>query len=172
MIQAALNGATKQAQTMRVPLNSAIIKASTSVKTGADAVRDWFLSLQTHPKRYQFETHAGFAFTNGNFGEIGSQFQTYEKFYGQKLTLNFELTKIGAHNFNFRLKNTGLPFWGAFIIEPGEDQHCTLHLQVGGLNSWGQLLLQLPLLHTAVQKQIQGEVAHIKASIEALGPPR
>lgn len=150
-------------------MGRAILQASTSINASAAQARQWFLSLKAHPERYQFETHAGFAFTKGNFGEIGARFQTWEQFRGLKINLHFELTETSESHFRFRLLRPPLPVWCAFrLIEETADDTTNLHLEAGGTTSLGQWFLQLPLVKKTIQKQIQSEVDHIKDSMEAI----
>ena len=151
-------------------MESAVIKAEATVHVSVAQARQWFMELETHPERYQFETHAGFAFTQGNFGEIGARFQTREQFYGLKLTLCFELTEVGDKHFRFRLICPALPVWGAFAIEEAPGDNTSLNLTIGGTTRLGVWWLRLPLVRGAVQGQIRGEVEHIKASMEAIYP--
>ena len=144
------------------------IKAEETVYVSIAQARQWFLELERHPERYQSETHAGFAFTQGNFGEIGARFQTWEQFYGLKLTLRFELTEVDDKHFRFRLICPALPVWGAFAIEEAPGDNTSFSLTIGGTTRLGAWLLQLPLVRGAVQGQIRGEVEHIKASMEAI----
>jgi hypothetical protein len=143
------------------------VRAETTVNVGVPHARRWFLELETHPERYQFETHAGFAFSQGNFGEIGARFQTWEQFHGLKINLHFELTATSDYHFQFRLLRPPLPIWGAFFIEKASDNTTNLRLEVGGTTTVGWCLLKFPLIRKAVQRQIQGEVGHIKTSMEA-----
>jgi hypothetical protein len=145
-----------------------IIRASTQVLvSGADA-RQWFLDLETHPERYQFETHAGFALSKGSFGEIGARFQTWERFFGLTLNLHFELTETGGSHFRFRLIRPPLPIWCAFAIEENAESGVDLSLEAGGTNRTGAWFLRLPGVRPVVQQQITSEIEHIKASMEAL----
>jgi len=147
---------------------SAIIEAARTVRVPADQARQWFLDLETHPERYRLETHGGFAFTQGNFGEVGARFQTWERFYGVRLSLHFELTELGERDFRFRLIRPALPIWGAFAIEDAPGDAVRLCLRIGGLTRLGARLLRLPLIRGAVRRQINREVAHVKASMETL----
>jgi len=151
-------------------MESAIIKAEEKVHVRIARARQWFVELETHPERYQFTTHAGFTFVQGNFGEIGARFQTWEQFYGLKLRLCFELTEVGDAHFRFRLIRPALPVWGAFAIEEAPGDNTSLSLEIGGTTWPGTWLLQLPLVRDAVRQQIRGEVEHIKASMEATYP--
>ena len=151
-------------------MEPAIIKAEETVNVSVAQARQWFMELETHPERYQFETHAGFAFTQGNFGEIGARFQTQEQFYGLKLTLCFELTEVGDKHVHFWLIRPALPVWGAFVIQKAPGDNTNLSLEIGGASHLGAWLLRLPLVRGAVQRQIRGEVEHIKASMEAIYP--
>jgi hypothetical protein len=147
---------------------AAIIRADTSIDVSAAQARQWFLDLETHPERYQFETHAGFAFTAGNFGQIGARFQTWEQFHGLRANLHFELTETSDHYFRFQLLRPPLPIWCAFrIIEKGIDA-TSLRLEAGGTAPLGAWLLRLPLIKGTIRRQIQAEVDHIKASMEAI----
>jgi hypothetical protein len=56
------------------------LEASTIIKVGPDKARAWFLALSEHPEWYQFESHAGFTFTKGEFGEPGARFHTERAF--------------------------------------------------------------------------------------------
>ena len=148
-------------------MESAVIKAEATLDVSIAQARQWFMELERFPERYQFETHAGFAFVQGNFGEIGARFQTREQFYGLKLTLRFELTEVGDRYFRFRLIRPALPVWGAFVIGEAPGDSTNLSLEIGGITPLGAWFLQLPLVREAVQGQIRGEVEHIKASMEA-----
>ena len=150
-------------------MEPAVLQAITSVKISTTQARQWFLSLKAHPERYQFETHAGFAFTKGNFGEIGARFQTWEQFRGLGINLHFELTETSVSHFRFRLLRPPLPIWCAFrLIEETSDNTTNLHLEAGGTTSLGLWFLRLPLIKRTIQKQIQSEVDHIKDSMEAV----
>jgi hypothetical protein len=151
-------------------MESVVIKAGATVYVRIAQARQWFLELETHPERYQFETHAGFAFVQGGFGEIGARFQTWEQFYGLKLVLCFELTGAGDMHFRFRLVRPALPVWGAFVIEEMPSNNTSLSLEIGGTTRLGACFLWLPPVRGAVRRQIHGEVEHIKASMEAIYP--
>jgi hypothetical protein len=143
----------------------AMVTAETLVQVDAAAVRRWFLELETHPERYRFETHAGFIFTRGSFGEIGARFQTREQFCGLPLTLSFELTGVEDIRFRFRLTRPPLPVWGAFTIEAAGDETTALCLAIGGTTRLGTWFLRFPPVRSAVRRQIRSEVEHIKASM-------
>jgi hypothetical protein len=151
-------------------MESVVIKAKATVDVRMAQARQWFLELETHPERYRFETHAGFAFTQGGFGEIGARFQTWERFCGLRLVLRFELTEVGDAHFRFRLVRPALPVWGAFVIEEMPSHNTSLSLEIGGTTRLGAWFLWLPLVRGAVRRQIHGEVEHIKASMEAIYP--
>lgn len=151
-------------------MESAVIKAEETIQVSIARARQWFMELGVHPERYQFETHAGFAFIQGDFGEIGARFQTWEWFYGLKLTLCFELTEVGDTHFRFRLIRPALPIWGAFTIEEAPGDTTNLGLEIGAKSRLGAWLLRLPLVRRAVRRQISGEVEHIRASMEAIYP--
>ncbi len=150
-------------------MEGAIVQAAAQVNISTSQARQWFLDLRTHPERYQFETHAGFAFTQGNFGEVGARFQTWERFHGLSANLHFELTQTGKSHFRFRLLRPSLPIWCAFrLIERTSDNTTHLRLEVGATTSLGSCFLRLPLIRGTIQRQIQSEVDHIKASMEAV----
>ena len=148
-------------------MERAILTTQTTIQASIGQARRWFSELQTHPERYRFETHSGFAFTQGNFGEIGSHFQTQEQFCGLKLTLCFELTGVEDTHFRFRLTSPSLPIWGAFTLEEAGDEATELRLSIGGTARLGKCFLRLPLIRGAIQRQIHSEVEHIKVSMEA-----
>jgi hypothetical protein len=148
-----------------------VIRAQTSIAVSLNEARQWFLDLEKHPERYQFATHAGFRFVQGDFGEVGARFETQERFHGLRLTLRFELSDVEATSFRFRLLQPPLPIWGAFVIEPRDsdtgDQtdSIILYLDVGSTTRLGRRILNLPLVKDAIQRQTQAEVEHIKASL-------
>jgi hypothetical protein len=145
----------------------AMVTAETLVQVDAAAARRWFLELETHPERYRFETHAGFTFTRGNFGEIGARFETREQFCGLPLTLSFELTGVEDTRFRFRLTRPPLPVWGAFTIEEAGGETTLLRLAIGGTTRPGAWFLRFPPIRSAVRRQIRSEVEHIKASMSS-----
>jgi hypothetical protein len=149
-------------------MERAILQASTSVNVHTAQARQWFLDLETHPERYEFETHAGFAFTQGNFGQIGARFQTWEQFHGLEINLHFELTKTGESHFRFRLLRPPLPIWCVFRLIKKPDETTSLHLDVGATSRLGLCFLQFPLIKGTIQRQIQSEVDHIKVSMETV----
>jgi hypothetical protein len=144
-----------------------LLEARDTVSADPDHVRQWFRELDAHPERYQFDTHAGFVFTSGTFGQVGSRFRTRERFYGLPITLYFELTEIGEDRFTFRLTRPALPVWGAFLIQRAAENTTALSLVVGESARQAAWFLRLPLIGAAVQRQIRGEIAHIKSSIES-----
>jgi len=151
-------------------MEPAVIKAEATVHVRIAQARRWFMELERYPERYQFETHAGFAFTQGRFGEVGARFQTWEQFYGLELKLCFELTDVADTHFRFRLIRPALAVWGAFVIGEAPGGNTNLSLEIGGTTRLGVWLLQLPLVGGIVQRQIRGEVEHIRASMEATYP--
>jgi hypothetical protein len=150
-------------------MESQVIATQVPVQVSTAHARRWFLELEAHPERYQFETHAGFAFTRGNFGQAGARFQTRERFCGLRLTLGFELTEVNDARFRFRLIRPPLPVWGAFAIEEAGAGATDLRLAIGGTTRLGAGLLRLPLVRGAIRQQIRGEVEHIKISMETTG---
>jgi hypothetical protein len=153
---------------MREHTQSLAIQAETTVNIDIAQARRWFLELETYPERYQFKTHAGFAFDEGQFGQVGARFHTRERFYGLRLTLHFEVVESHDEVFRFHLVRPPLPVWGAFVIEAADDGITNLCLEVGGTTRLGLWFLRLPLVKGAIQRQIRGEVRHIKASMEKI----
>ncbi len=145
---------------------TAAVEAQTPVEVSPEAARQWFLELKEHPERYQFDTHAGFTFTQGDFGEVGARFETQERFYGLRLTLRFELTEVGESEVRFRVLRPPAPVWGAFILEAEGFQKTLLTLRIGSENRAGAAFLNLPLVRGAIQRQIQAEVENIRDSME------
>ena len=149
-------------------MESGIITAQKTVRVSIAQARQWFLELEAHPERYRFETHAGFAFDEGSgrgFGEVGARFETRERFYGLPLVLRFELTAVNDDHFRFRLIRPALPVWGAFVLDEADSDTTDLYLTIGGTSWLGALLLRLPLIQSAVRRQIRGEVEHIAESM-------
>jgi hypothetical protein len=128
----------------------------------------WFLELGEHPERYVLDTHAGFEFTQGAFGQSGARFVTWERFYGLKLTLHFELLEVGDRSFRFRLVRPPLPVYGAYEIEETEEGTVYLVLWIEGTTSLGTWFLRCPLVRKAIERQIRNEVEHVKTSMESL----
>lgn len=145
-----------------------VLTAQALVHAPSDGVRRWFLSLQEEPERYQFDTHAGFEFVEGDFGEIGARFKTLEEFLFLRLELLFELTEVSESEFSFRLvRPMSLRIWGRFDIEGAGKQKTWLSLNIGSETRVGQLILRCYPVAAAVRRQIQREVRHIKTSIES-----
>jgi hypothetical protein len=150
-------------------MRRAILSATTVVEISAEQAREWFLSLEKHPERYQFDTHEGFEFAEGSFGEIGARFTTREKFLFLKLKLLFELTDVGASCFWFHLiRPRWLAVWGLFNIDDEGQGNTLLSLSIGSESRLGQLMLRSSPVATAVQGQIHREVEHVKRSMERL----
>lgn len=146
-----------------------VLVAQTQVDTTLQQAKQWFLELSDHPERYEFESHQGFTFTRGAFGEVGARFETREQFMGVTQTLKFALTAVGEHQFAFELKQPLTGIWGRFVLreKPVSKTPTTeLRLEIGGRTKSKRLLLQAPLISQAVRSQIQSEVTHIKRSIE------
>ena len=151
---------------------SAIIQAAVEVDVSIDEGRQWFLELETHPERYQLDTHAGFVFVHGRFGEIGARFRTRERFCGLGVSLLFELTEVWESRFRFRLVRPALPIWGAFSVAPASADRAIVELAIGGTSVLGAWLLRLPLVGSVIRQQIRREVSHIRDSMEARYPSR
>ncbi len=150
-------------------MNDPVLIAKALVRVPVDFATAWFLALADHPERYAFESHAGFVFTQGEFGEPGARFQTEERFAGLvKLVLKFELTEVEDHRFIFSLLSPARDVWGYFELEPASPNSTHLRLAVGSHRSFQRRLLGLPPVRGAVQHQIEGEVAHISRSMVSL----
>ena len=145
-----------------------VLEAKLAVAVSVSQARQWFLDLEAHPERYTLKTHAGFAFTQGSFGQKGSRFVTWERFYGLRLALYFDLTEVGEQHFRFDLLRSPFPVWGVYAIEDAGEGTIDLALRVGGTSSSGEWFLRCPFVRRAVNRQIHAEVAHVKASMEAL----
>ncbi len=142
------------------------LRAKARVNISKERARQWFLELETHPERYEFATHAGFEFIDGNFGEIGAQFQTEEKFIGLRIRLRFELTDVSDDQFNFQVLRPSLPIWGTFSLERVSEHQANVYLDIGSDRPVGRFVLNLPLISLAIRRQIQREIDHIKSSME------
>ena len=147
---------------------SVVLEARSEVSASAAQARQWFLDLQEYPERYVMNTHAGFSFTRGGFGQSGSRFVTWERFYGYKLALHFELLEVEQQRFFFLLRWPPLPIWGAFVIEERDQNRASLALQIGGTALAGEWFLKCPLVRGAIGQQIRREVGHVKGSMEVL----
>jgi hypothetical protein len=145
-----------------------VLKAETTIDVPINEARAWFLSLNRHPERYQFESHKGFTFTEGEFGEPGARFQTEELFHGIKITLKFKLTEVAERRFTFVLQSPIKGIWGYFELETLGETRTRLLLAIGSDSKARRMMLKAPLIRSAVQQQIQSEVDHIKTSMESL----
>ncbi len=144
-----------------------MLSAQTEVKVTLAQARAWFLSLKIYPERYQFATHEGFEFIHGDFGEVGARFKTREKFFFLRLELPFELTGVDENAFQFRLlRLSQLRVWGVFSIHKVGEEAVRLSLDIGSGTGLGRWLLRFYPVAAAVQRQIEGEVRHIRASME------
>ncbi len=148
-------------------MRKAILSVQADADVPVEAARDWFLSLEDHPERYTFETHEGFEFEEGGFGEVGARFRTRETFLFLKLELLFELGKVEENAFWFwLLRPSSLGVWGGFEIEADGESQSALTLSIGSETRVGQLLLRFSPLATLVHGQISDEVQHIRRSME------
>ncbi len=148
-------------------MHEAILVAEAEVDVPPEAAQDWFLSLTDHPERYTFDTHQGFEFERGRFGEVGAQFTTRETFLCLNLDLLFELRDVRENAFSFRLvRPISMGIWGRFEIEPRDGTRTLLALRIGSETRVGRLLLRFFPVTAAVRRQIAAEVNHIKGSME------
>jgi hypothetical protein len=150
-----------------------LICAEAEVSVSVAQARQWFLSLKAQPERYRFATHEGVTFVAGDFGEVGARFYTREHFVGSRLTLHFELTAVNETrdhaSFRFKLlKPLGERIWGEFAVSEVGAGVIRLSLSVGAATRLGSTFLRFYPVTAAVLKQIRGEVAHIKASMEQI----
>lgn len=145
-----------------------VLMSKTHIDVNQQQAKTWFLSLSNYPERYQFDSHAGFTFTEGQFGERGARFQTEERFLGIRLTLKFELTDVAEDRFSFHLLAPVSGIWGSFELQPTHSGITSLTLSVGSDRRMNRWFLRLPLIREAVQRQIDREVAHIQQSMESL----
>jgi len=144
-----------------------VLRAQADVNVTVEQARNWFLSLKGHPERYQFDTHEGFQFVEGGFGEIGARFKTREHFLIFKLELLFELTEVRESAFWFRLiRPVSMGIWGRFDIGDGGERGARLSLDIGSDTRAGQLMLRCYPVAVLVHRQIHREVSHIKRSME------
>lgn len=145
-----------------------VLLARADIAVPLDYARSWFHELADHPERYAFDSHAGFTFTQGKFGEPGARFQTEERFAGVTLKLRFELTAVEEHRFTFQLQKPMQHIWGYFQLDALDEATTQLSLGVGSDYAPQRALLRAPLVRSAVQAQIEGEVANIAESMTKL----
>lgn len=146
-----------------------VLIAEALVAVPATFAREWFLALADHPERYAFESHGGFVFTEGQFGEPGARFQTEERFAGfAKLVLKFELAAVEDRRFIFNVLSPTRNIWGYFELLPISQYTTLLRLAIGSDVGSQRRLLAFPPVRGAVQHQIESEIAHISASMVSL----
>jgi hypothetical protein len=143
------------------------IRAEQLLDVPAVQAQTWFLSLEQHPERYEFETHGGFCFTEGCFGKVGARFQTREWFFGVPVSLGFELTEVEELGFTFQLVRPQMPIWGRFEIESVDGDRTKLSLVIDGSACLGRWVIQCPGVKQAIRQQIQREVVHIARSMQS-----
>jgi len=150
-------------------METPILAAHAVVDAPPKQAREWFLSLKERPERYQFDTHQGFEFVEGGFGEIGAQFKTREEFLFLKLELLFELTAVRESGFSFRpIHPVSMGIWGRFRSEEVGEARTRLSLEIGSDRCAGRMMLRFFPVARAIQRQISNEVSHIKTSIERM----
>ena len=148
-------------------MESPELSARVVVDAPPEEVRDWFTSLEKEPERYEFGTHEGFEFVEGSFGALGARFRTREQFLFLKRELLFEITGIHESQFTFRLiRPISMGIWGRFQIDEWAKGETRLSLEIGSATRTGRLALRFYPVAVAIQRQIDGEVDHIKRSIE------
>ena len=145
-----------------------VLTTKAEIHADLPRVRQWFLQLSEHPKRYAFESHGGFTFTDGAFGEPGARFETKERFLCIRQTLKFLLTEVGDTFFRFELRKPIDGIWGRFVLDACSPAVTELRLEVGANSRVKRVFLTLPVISYAVRSQIQDEVSHIKSSVEHL----
>lgn len=145
-----------------------VLKARTRIDVSPAQARAWFMALGDHPERYQFDSHSGFVFTRGRFGEVGALFETQEQLGRIRLTLRFELTRVTARQFDFVLRRPIASIYGRFALGPTCQGRTQLELAVGSPDIGKRLLLHLPIVRSAIEHQIRQEVEHIRKSMESL----
>jgi hypothetical protein len=143
-----------------------VLTARAEIDTPRQQAKRWFLELSDHPERYEFESHEGFTFTDGAFGEVGAKFQTLERFLGVSQILRFTLTNVTDYQFTFRLRQPITGIWGRFVLSEISPDTTELRLEIGGETKLKRLVLMMPVVSQAIRSQIQSEVDHIKASID------
>ena len=144
-----------------------LMRAEARVNIEADDARKWFLGLKTNPEDYNFSSHLGFYFTEGNFGEIDSRFYTKERFYGIMLKLSFRLTERSANSFTIALHKPIRNIDGTFAISKVDESITRIDLSLFARTKPIYRLFQIRPLYEAVQEQINSEVQHIKAAMES-----
>ena len=148
-------------------MRRAMLRAQDIVSVPVGQARGWFLSLREHPDRYRFDTHEGFEFIEGSFGQVGAVFRTREKLLGLKLKILFELTEVRESEFYFLLaRPLSLGIWGRFHIGVDDRDRSRLSLEIGSDTRLGRLVLGLYPVAMAIQGQIEREVGHVKRSME------
>jgi len=148
------------------PKSEPVLVARAEINAPLQDTRRWFLELSEHPERYEFESHEGFTFTEGAFGEPGAKFKTQEHFMGVTQTLRFRLTEIEEHQFTFELRHPINEIWGRFVLNEITTDTTELRLEIGGNTQSKRILLKMPVISQAIRSQISREVEHIKLSIE------
>jgi hypothetical protein len=143
-----------------------VLIAKAEINATLQQTKRWFLELSDHPERYEFQSHKGFTFTEGAFGEVGARFETQERFMGVSQTLEFTLTEVGEQQFIFKLQKPLTDIWGRFVLSETSPSTTELRLEIGGETKLRRLMLQMPIVSQAIRSQIQSEVEHIKVSIE------
>jgi hypothetical protein len=151
---------------MMSPKSDPVLIARVEINAPLQDTRRWFLDLSDHPERYEFESHEGFTFTEGAFGETGAKFRTQEHFMGVTQTLKFTLTEVEEHQFTFQLRQPIREIWGRFVLNEITPNTTELRLEIGGNTQPKRILLKMPVISQAVRSQIRREVEHIKQSVE------
>jgi hypothetical protein len=148
-------------------MRKGLLSAQAIVDVPVDQARGWFVSLRDNPGLYRFDTHDGFEFVDGSFGEVGALFRTRERFLGLDLKLLFELTEVGESEFTFQLaRPRALGIWGGFSIVVANGDRSRLALHVGSDAPLGRLMLHFFPVKRAVGRQIEREVEYVKTSME------
>ncbi len=145
-----------------------MIISTTSIGLNASKkeILKYVKQLSTGKKKYVFDSHEGFTFTNGSIEKEGSLFWTREKFLGIKIKLNFMLTRYTKNKIEFRLikpfNNFGI--YGYFGIKKNK---LTLEIFTKAKGFKKTLIkIFLPIYRPIIKKQITKEVKFIKKEIE------
>jgi hypothetical protein len=149
-----------------MPDYSLVMTAKADIHVDINRARSWFLNLKDHPERYAFDSHEGFTFIDGDFGEVGAQFYTIEHFRGIRTKLTFTITEVTPSSFIFEVTKPLRKIKGEFKLLELADDMTEITLSVFAPNNIIKRLFDVKPFYQAVYSQISGEVQHIKTSME------
>ncbi len=153
------------------------IQAVNLIEASKQNLLTWFDHIAHNPGDYSFDSHLGVKVTEGSLTQVGSEFETREKFMGLPVKLKFGVTQADRQSgLEFKLLNPKLSWLGLkgrFNYELIDQDLIRLELvifnQPGGFfQRLVSGIFYLSPLRILIAQQINKEVKFIAQQVESL----